>query len=451
MKNSVRDRAFYKAFFTMTATLALQNLVVFGVNLADSVMLGAYSELALSGTAVCNQVQFFLQMLASGVSAGMTVICSQNWGKKDIAPIHRVFAVSLWLGITASAVLTAFAALAPRVLVGLFTNDAAIAAAGVEYIGIIKYTYIIFTATTIMIAVLRSVETVRIGFYVSLSSFALNIILNYALIYGRFGLPEMGIRGAAAATLVSRVLELAVILTYIFFIDKKLRLRARAFFGVQAKYIRLFVRSGMPLMMSNVSWGFAMGIQGIIIGRLGANAISASSIASTIFQVATVITYASGNTACVLTGKMVGEGCPVPLIKRRSRNMQLIFVCIGLVASGILLLCKTLILDYYDTSADTRALTETFIYILAVTIIGTSYEAPALGGIVSGGGETSFVFKNDIIFMWLIVLPVSLLSAFAFRWPVPVTFACLKADQVLKCAVAYFKVNHSSSWIKNVT
>ena len=108
------------------------------------------------------------------------------------------------------------------------------------------------------------------------------------------------------------------------------------------------------------------------------------------------------------------------------------------------------ILDYYQTCADTRTLTETFIYILAVTIIGTSYEAPALGGIVSGGGETSFVFKNDIIFMWLIVLPVSLLSAFVFKWPVPVTFACLKADQVLKCVVAYFKVNRWH-WIKNVT
>ena len=138
------------------------------------------------------------------------------------------------------------------------------------------------------------------------------------------------------------------------------------------------------------------------------------------------------------------------IIKRRSKNLQLIFLAIGVVSSLVLLVSKNLIIGFYNATPQTVEITNQFIWVLCVTIIGTAYEAPALCGIVSGGGDTSFVFKNDIIFMWLIVLPLSFLSAFVFKFPVVVTFACLKADQVLKCAVALVKVNRFN-WIKKAT
>lgn len=450
MKNKISDNGFYKAFFAMTFTMALQNIIVFGVNLADSVMMGAYSETALSGVGICNNIQFFLNMAASGISSGMTVIASQYWGKKDLKPIYKVSAVAMWLGIVFSGLIFAFAALAPDMLIRLFTDKEAVIEQALLYLDVIKHTYLIYTLSTILLAILRSVETVRIGFYVSLSSFAVNIFLNYILIYGKMGAPEMGIRGAAVATLIARLIELVVTIVYILFIDKKLKMRVKDLFAIDTEMIRDYFKTGLPLMMSSVSWGIAMSIQGAIIGRLVESAIAANSIATTIFQVATVICYASSTSACVLIGKTIGENKPMDIIKRRSKNLQLIFLAIGVVSSGILLLTKNLIIDFYNATPETLEITNQFIWVLSVTIIGTSYEAPALCGIVSGGGETSFVLKNDIIFMWLIVLPLSALSAFVFKFPVVVTFACLKADQVLKCAVALVKVN-SFNWVKTVT
>ncbi len=449
MKKS-SDAPFYRQFIKMTLTLALQNLVVFGVNLADSVMLGSYSELALNSTAICNQVQFFLQMASMGITNGLIVIASQYWGQGKSKPIHKIYAVAFWVGLAVSAVITAFAAIAPHTLLSLFTNETNVIAAGVEYLDVIKYSYVIFLLTTLLVGVMRSVEKVKIGFYVSLSSLAVNIVLNYGLIYGKLGMPEMGIRGAALATLIARALEFVVICIYVFVYDKRLKLRLASCFDLSKDFVKDYFHTGSPLIMSSVSWGIAMGVQGAIIGHLGETAIGANSIASTIFQVATVICYPAGNAACVLVGKTIGENKPMSLIKSRCRNMQLAFLAIGFVSSAILLLCKNLIIDYYNVSADTTRLTDTFIYILSVTIIGTAYEAPALTGIVSGGGETDFVFKNDIIFMWCIVLPLSLLSAFVFKWPVPVTFALLKADQVLKCAVAAVKVNRYK-WVRVLT
>lgn len=450
MKKKLSDIGFYKAFFTMTLTLALQNLIVFGVNLADSVMMGAYSETALSGVGICNNIQFFLNMAASGISSGMTVIASQYWGQKETKPIHKVSAVAMWLGIIFTTLIFVFAAIAPETLIRLFTDKEAVIDQAVLYLDVIKYTYLMYTLSTILLAILRSVETVKIGFYVSLSSFALNIFLNYALIYGRFGAPEMGIRGAAVATLVSRAIELAVTVIYILAIDKKLNVRIRDLFTTDAQMVRDYFKTGLPLMMSSVSWGIAMSIQGAIIGRLIESAIAANSIATTLFQVATVICYASSNAACVLIGKTVGENMSMDIIKHRSKSLQLIFLAIGIASSAILLISKNLIVGFYNASPETLEITNQFIWVLSITVIGTAYEAPCLCGIVSGGGETSFVLKNDIIFMWLIVLPLSALSAFVFKFPVWVTFACLKSDQVLKCAVAVVKVN-KFNWVKTVT
>lgn len=450
MAKKIKDIDFYKAFFTMTLTLAFQNLVVYGVNLADSVMMGAYSETALSGIGICNNIQFFLMMAVTGTCNGMTVIASQYWGKNDKKNIKSISAVSVWVSLAFAVMITLCCAFLPETVIRLFTDKEAVIAQAVEYLDIIKYTYILYAVTTVLLAILRSVETVKIGFYVSLSSFGINIFLNYALIYGKFGLPEMGVRGAAVATLAARAIELAVVIIYVFALDKKLRFRRAELLATDKQMFRDFFKTGSPLMLSSLSWGIAMSVQGAIIGRLVESAIAANSIATTIFQIATVITYASGNVACVLIGKTIGENGTLELIKRRSKNLQLIFLGIGVVSSAILLLCKGLIIDFYNVTPETYAITNQFIWVLSVTIIGTSYEAPALCGIVSGGGETSFVLKNDFIFMWLIVLPLSALSAFVFKFPVWVTFACLKADQVLKCIVAYVKVNRYN-WIKKVT
>lgn len=450
MSNKIKDKDFYKAFFTMTLTLAFQNLIVYGVNLADSVMMGAYSETALSGVGICNNIQFFLMMAITGTCNGMTVIASQYWGKDDKKNIKSISAVSMWISIAFAVIITAFCAFAPETVIRLYTDKESVIEQAVQYLDIIKYTYLIYSLTTVLLAILRSVETVKIGFYVSLSSFAINIALNYALIYGKFGLPEMGVRGAALATLAARAIELLVVVAYTLLLDKKLKFRPTELFRTEKQMFRDFFKTGSPLMMSSLSWGIAMSVQGAIIGRLAESAIAANSIATTIFQIATVITYASSNVACVLIGKTIGENGTLELIKRRSRNLQLIFLGIGVVSSVILLICKGLIIDFYNATPETYATTNQFIWVLAVTIIGTSYEAPALCGIVSGGGETGFVLKNDFIFMWLIVLPLSALSAFVFKFPVVVTFACLKADQILKCIVAYVKVNRYN-WIKTVT
>lgn len=447
--NKKFDRYFYSVFFRLFITMALQSLIIFSVNLADSIMLGSYNETAMSGVSLANQIQFLLQCVSNGVCNGLVVIASQYWGKRDTEPIKKVFAASLWAGVLISAVLTAAVLISPAGILGILSNEKEIVAAGAEYIKIMAFTYIIFVISNLLIALMRSVESVRIGFYTSLLALVVNIGLNYCLIFGNLGFPELGAIGAAYATFASRVAELIAVFIYVFVIDKKIRLKIKDAFAPERVYVKDFIKAGLPLVGSGSSWGVAMSVQTSVIGRLGAAAIGANAVVSPIFQVVAVFYGASSTASSVLIGKTVGEN-DIPRVKTYAKKLQIIFLIIGVLSAGLMLALRSTILDFYNVTDETRALSLTFLNILAVTVIGSSYEAPALCGIVSGGGDTKFVLINDIIFMWCLVLPMSFLSAFVFHWPIPVTFFILKADQIAKCFVAVVKVNRFR-WIKKLT
>lgn len=441
--------SFYKTFFSLAGIMALQNIIVFSVNLADNIMLGSFSEVAMSGVSLANQIQFLLQMLVNGAANGVAVIASQYWGKRQTEPIPKIFSAGFLLASGLSLLLGLIVSAFPQQVLYLLSNETAIVEAGAVYLRIMGFSYVIFAITNLLIALMRSVESVKIGFAVSLVALVVNIFLNYCLIFGHFGFPQLGIKGAACATITARIAELLTVLIYVLFIDKKLKLRPKDFFSVEKVYMRDYIKTGVPIILSGSSWGIAMTVQTAIIGRLGEAAIGANAISAPIYQVISVLYSSSSNAAGVIIGKTVGEG-DTDRVKKYAKTLQWMFLAIGGISCAILLASKGLILSFYDVSPQTAALANTFLIILSVTVIGSSYEAPCLCGIVSGGGDTKFVLKNDLIFMWGIVLPLSFLSAFVFQWPIPVTFFLLKSDQITKCAVAVVKVNRFK-WIKQLT
>jgi len=449
----VRDKGFYKSFFGISLTLALQNLIVYSVNLADNIMIGKYSETAMSGIALANQVQYLMQMMVWGVAEAVVVLSAQYWGKKDIGSIKRITTIGLVTGFVSSLLITAAVFLLPGQTIGLLTDKASVIGEGAKYIRIVCLSYPVFALTTVLLGAMRSVESVKIGFVVSLSALVVNIALNYVLIFGHFGAPELGGEGAAIATLTSRVVELIVAAVYVFCIDKKVRYRLfeRIAEGSVklSEYIRNFVRVGLPVIASGVLWGIGTSVQTAILGRLDEAVISANSIATALFGVVSVFTYASGNASGVIIGKAVGEGDRQRVISY-AKTLQILYLFIGIASGALMFLLKDAIISLYTVTPESLALSRTFLTVLSITLVGTSYQVPVLGGIVRGGGDTGFVFKNDTIFIWLVVIPSSLLSAFVFKFPPVVTFCCLKCDQILKCFVAVVKVNRFR-WIRDVT
>ena len=444
-----RDRNFHRTFWPLMMFLVIQNVITLSVNLLDNVMLGGYSEAALAGASAANQLFFILQQLVGGISEGLVVLAAQYWGQKRTEPIQRLAGIALWLAVFVSLIFFLITFVAPEMCLRLFTPDAEIVVQGALYLRVMSWTFPIVAVTMVLLAMLRSVETVRVAVIVSITALLTNGLLNYMFIYGRFGAPEMGAEGAAIATLCSRVLELAVVSVYLFKVDKKIHLKLKNFFHPGVVLIRDYFRVSIPTMIIGFQWGLNTALQTVILGHIATNAIAANSIAGNLVMLLKVFAGAAAAAAGLTIGKTVGTGA-IEKVKEYARSLQVIFLLIGVfIFTGILLL-RAPVLALYNITPATKDLAAQFLTIMAFTSFGMSYQMPTLTGIVRGGGDTRFVMINDLISIWGIVIPFSLLAAFVFNWPPVAVMICLQSDQVFKCIPAAIKVNRFN-WIKQLT
>lgn len=444
-----RDKGFYRTFFPLLLVIALQQLAALTVNLVDNLMLGTYSELALSGATLVNQLQFVLQQIAAGIGMGIVVLASQYWGQRRTGPIKKIISMGMIFGIAAGLIFFILSTFMPRALLSLFTGDDAVIEEGLRYLKVMRWTYLLFAVSNTLMYALQSVETAMIGTVMSLSTIVINACLNYCLIYGHFGAPELGVTGAAIATLTSRTVELLIILIYTLYIDKKLRMKLREIFSLDGTYLRDYVKVSTPVIVSGLLWGIAQAAQTAVLGHISAQVIAANSIAVTVSQVFAVFGMACANVASVVTGKTIGEG-RLDMVRSYAKTMQGIFLTLGTILGILLFLCKGPIVGIYRISAETRALSLQFLTILSVTTIGSCYEYPVESGIIGGGGSTKYAAMTDNLFMWLFTIPSAVLSAFVFHFPPAVTYCCLKADQLLKCIPNSIVCNRFR-WVKILT
>lgn len=452
MSRMLHDKTFYRTFAILTLSLALQNLLTYSVNLADNIMLGRFSQDALSGASLCNQLQFFLQMLVQGVGEGVVVLGARYWGKKDLKPIPDIIGAGLRFGVSIAAVLFVLALLFPTQIIRLMTNDPVIMEQAVQYLQIICFTYVIFALTNMLTASLRSIGIVKIGYIISASTLCINICLNYVLIYGHFGAPALGVRGAAIATLVSRTVELLIVIWFLKFREHTLRLNWRKLLFIDTSYIKDYIHVSLPMLVTQTMWGASSIIQTAILGNMenAAMVVPANSISVLVFQILSVVGYGAASAAAIMTGRTLGEGHK-ERIDQTAFTFQIMFCVIGVFTGLIILLSRGPVLQIYNTlSPEAAELTRQFITVLAITSVGTCYQMAADCGILRAGGDTKFAMWNNIVFVWLICLPCAALSAFVFHFSPVVVFFCLKMEQLGKCPVIFLRVR-SKKWIKQIT
>lgn len=452
MSRMLHDKTFYRTFAILTLSLALQNLLTYSVNLADNIMLGRFSQDALSGASLCNQLQFFLQMLVQGVGEGVVVLGARYWGKKELKPIPDIIGAGLRFGVSIAAVLFVLALLFPTQIIRLMTNDPVIMEQAVQYLQIICFTYVIFALTNMLTASLRSIGIVKIGYIISASTLCINICLNYVLIYGHFGAPALGVRGAAIATLVSRTVELLIVIWFLKFREQTLRLNWRKLLFIDTSYIKDYIHVSLPMLVTQTMWGASSIIQTAILGNMenAAMVVPANSISVLVFQILSVVGYGAASAAAIMTGRTLGEGHK-ERIDQTAFTFQIMFCIIGVLTGLIILLSRGPVLQIYNTlSPEAAELTRQFITVLAITSVGTCYQMAADCGILRAGGDTKFAMWNNIVFVWLICLPCAALSAFVFHFSPVVVFFCLKMEQLGKCPVIFLRVR-SKKWIKQIT
>ena len=447
----IREKTFYKSFMVLALSLALQNLLTYGVNMMDTLMLGRYSQDAMGGVSLCNQVQYLLQMLVVGAGEGAVVLGSQYWGKGRLEPIPHIIGVALRFGGALAVLMFGVVLFFPHQLLSLLSNDAAVIAQGAKYFQIICFTYIIFTVTNILVASLRSIGIVKIGFVISGSTLVINVCLNYCLIYGNFGFPELGVRGAAVATLVSRCVELLIVIYYLKYKEHRLNLTLRKLLHIDTSYIRDYTRVSSPVLINQALWGVAQMVQTGILGHLCGDVTAANAIAVQVFQVLSVVAYGAASASGIVVGRTIGEGNEQrlhPLV----HTLQVLFIAIGLCSGFAIFALRVPILHLFGGTLTENAYRYSmqFMLVLAVTTVGTTYQMACDNGIIRGGGDTSFSAKMNLVSMWLIIVPFSAMAAFWWQCAPVVVFFLLKWDQLYKAIPVVIRLR-SWKWVKKVT
>ena len=443
-----KDRSFYRSLVTLAVPISLQNLVTFAVSFADNVMIGSLGDDAISGVYIGGQLQSVLQMFVGGIEGAILILAAQYWGKKDTQSIRKVVSIGIKFALAVGLLSSLVAVLFPQWVIRAFTTEPGVIQEGAAYVQIVGFTYLFFSVSQVMIAAMRSVETARIGLYISCMALVINVCLNYVFIFGHFGFPAMGVRGAALATLVSRILEMCVGVGYVFFVDKKLRFGLKDLLHTDRQLLRDFIRYGLPVIGGQVVWAINSLANTKILGYYSAGVIAAASITGMLHNLVYVWMNGMSSAVGIITGKTVGAG-QYGKMKEYSKTVQMIFLFVGLISGAAVFLARDGFISLYNASPEAQAYSRQFINVISVTIIGTCYQAACLFGLVKSGGDISFVFKNDTIFVFLVVIPSSLLAMWLGA-PPWVVFACLKCDQILKCFVAIVKINRYN-WMKNLT
>ncbi len=341
-----QDKSFKKRLFVLLITIMLQNLLAYSVNMADNIMLGSYGQNALSGAATVNQIFFVVQQLSLAVGDAIVIIASQYWGRGEVSPIRRLAGIALKTTAVCCVIVFLACTVIPEPLLRIFTSDEAILAEGLQYIKIVKYSFLLFMFSNCLMCALRSVEVVKIAFKISIVSLILNAGINWILIFGRFGFPKMGIRGAAVGTVIARSVEFIIILVYVIKKDKVLRLFSENPFKRDKQLSKDYRKAATVLIITEMCWAISTPIQTAVLGSMTADAIAANSIATTFYNFLKVVIRAAASAGAVLIGATIGEG-NLEEVKAKGRSLSVIYICLGVILGLLLYVLRTPLLSMY--------------------------------------------------------------------------------------------------------
>ena len=443
------DRAFYKRLAVLMITLALQNLIAYSVNMADNIMLGSYSQTTLSGAATVNQIFFMIQQLALGIGDSLVILGSQYWGRGEIGQIRKLAGIALKFTMACCLVIFLLCALFPSQLLALFTTEAAIIEEGVSYLRIVKYSFLLFLVTNCLMSALRCVEIVRISFVISVISLLTNVSINYLLIFGKLGCPELGIQGAAIGTLVARGLELVVILLYVVKKDRKLRLFSENIFRRNPQLAADYRKTAIPTVLTELLWGVSVPMQTGILGHLTADAIAANSVASTFYSYLKVVVRALASASAVLIGAAIGEG-NMTAVKEKARTIAVAGVSVGAVMGLLLFALRTPLLSCYRLNENALMLADQMMILYSFIMVAMGFQMTICNGVIRAGGDVRFTTALNLLSVWAIVIPVSFLCAFVWKVPIMVTVLAVQSDQIFKGIPVVIRLR-TYRWIRKLT
>ncbi len=442
MNNEKKE--FYVKLKALVLPMAFQQLMTALVGVSDAVMLGFLSQDALSAVSLAGQVQFIYTLFLFAAIAGVSIFAAQYWGVGDRDSVEKILGIGLKISVLISLPFTLGAILCPETLMKIFASDRILIEYGAEYLRIVGITYLMLSISQICLCIMKNCGMASKCAYISLVSVVVNIVLNAVFIF----VFDMGIAGAAIATVISKIAELVWAMG-IMLRSSSVKIRISHILRSDKKLRADFWKYTLPILGNEIVWGFGFAMYSVIMGHLGSDAAAANSIANIIKNLAICFCTGVANASGVMVGSLLGQG---QLEKAKVYGARLVKIAvIGGAVSGALILCIIPFVSMFGTLTETaQEYLRTMLIVCSYYVIGKSINMTVISGIFPSGGDSRFGFICDAVTMWVVVVPIGLISAFILDLPVAMVYIIINIDEIIKLPAVYRNYK-KYRWVNNLT
>ena len=446
----VKEAQFYSNILMLAVPIILQQFLRVSVDTADSIMLGQIDQVQMSAVSQAQQIFFIFYTLCSGFSVGCSVLISQYWGRQGKEEIKILFATGIRAIAVFGTVISCLVLAMPQVFMRIYSSDPVIIGLGASYLRIAAWMYLPCGISTMMFACCRGIEQVKISFIANVISYPLNILLDYCLIFGRLGLPEMGIQGAALGAVIARLAEFAILSMFVFKKETRIQMRLKDLLKRDWRLSRNFYLVGIPIVVHELIWSTGTTAGSAITGQMSISVVGGYNVANTFYQLVACVMNGILQACTVVIGKAIGSGRQKTEIKRQAYSVLVLGFVGGIILGAVTLVLGIPFSRLYRLTEETRNYAIQFMVITAVIWPFIGVEMTGIIATLRAGGDGKTGLITDIFTMWLITIPLASLGAFVFHWSPVVVIGIIKFNIVLEALVGVWRIR-TMKWVRNLT
>lgn len=445
----LKDKKFLKSMFSIAIPVAIQNLITSSLNMVDTVMISSLGKSAIAAVGLANQVFFFYIVVSFGINSGSSIFIAQYWGKRDKKNIKKVLGLAITLSGLLGLIFTILAFFFPEFLMGLLIQDPDVILIGSKYLKVVSLSYIVTAISFAYSVALRTTGKANIPVFVSIVSVLTNVFFNYALIFGKFGFPQMGVVGAAWGTVIARFLELGVTILFVYMGRGVLAASFKELFSYDKSFFRRYIITTWPVILNEAFWSLGQVMYSIAYAKMGEEATAAVQVATTVQNMFLVVVKGLANACTIMVGAKIGAG-----EEEEAYDYAIQFLLIATLFGVFLGLTQSLtprltLMLFSDLDPGVYEASRKILIILGFTFIVRMFNSTAIVGVLRGGGDTAFSMKLELVSVWLIGVPIAFIGVLVFKLPVYIIVGLVSLEELVKASIAYPRIK-SKKWIRNV-
>ncbi|MGI6480613.1 MAG: MATE family efflux transporter [Sphaerochaetaceae bacterium] len=443
--SSAEKGEFYSRLLHLAFPIMLQNLLNSSVSFVDTLMIGMVSESALAAVGLANQMFFLIAIFFYGVSSSAAIFIAQYWGAGNRESMHKVMGIALLLNLAGALLATLSSLFFPELLMKIFTKDPVVIAHGVEYLKVVAISYLFSSIVLIFFIALRSTGNAKTPLYVSAFAMGLNIVLNYILILGKFGLPRMEVRGAALATTIARGTEVVLTLFFVFKNKHPIAATLKQYFSFDKALVKRYLSTGIPVILNEMFWSLGMTAYKVAFARMGTDVIASVNVTEAIQGLFFVALMGISNASAIMIGNRLGEG-QIETSKQYASRLLLSGLVVGTVLGIALILTSPLLPIPFNLSAGVLQMTTYTLVVMGILVPIKAYNMILIVGVLRSGGDTRFSMFTELAGVWFIGVPLAFIGALVIKMPIYYLYLFLAIEEVFKFVIGMVRIK-SGKWI----